>query len=45
MCYDGDTGTGTDANIIPLTSHVFAATPDGSDLTAQLPAAGFYRAA
>ena len=44
VCYDGDTAAGTDANIIPLTYHDFAATTDGSDLTAQLAAAGFARA-
>jgi hypothetical protein len=44
VCYDPDTTTGTDANIIPLTMHDFTATPDGSDITAQINAAGFYRA-
>lgn len=33
-----------DANQIPLTHHDFAATTDGSDLTAQFNAAGFFRA-
>lgn len=42
--YDGDTAAGTDANIIPMTWHDFAVTPDGSDITAQIAAAGFYRA-
>lgn len=42
--YDSDTTLGTDANIIPLTWHDFAVTPDGSDITAQIAAAGFYRA-
>lgn len=37
------TGAG-DANLIPLTHHDFAVTTDGSDLTAQINAAGFYRA-
>src|SRR5258706_11165303 len=36
---------GTDATRIPLTAHDFVLTPDGSDITAQLAAAGFYRAA
>lgn len=45
FCYDGDTGAGTDANILPLTYHDFAVTMDGSDVTAQLAAAGFARAA
>lgn len=33
-----------DASRIPLTNHDFAVTPDGSDVTAELNAAGFYRA-
>lgn len=45
VCYDGDTGGGTDANIIPISIHDFPVTPDGSDITAQVAAAGFYRAA
>jgi len=44
VCYDSDTGAGTDANIVPLTQHDFSVTPDGSDITAQIAAAGFYRA-
>lgn len=44
VCYDNDTTGGTDANIVPLTAHDFAVTPDGSDITAQIAAAGFYRA-
>lgn len=42
--YDNDTAAGTDANIIPLTLHDFVVTPDGSDITAQIAAAGFFRA-
>ncbi len=45
VCYDSDTTGGTDANIIPLTAHDFTVTPDGSDITAQVNASGFYRAA
>lgn len=45
FCYDADTGAGTDANIIPLTKHDFVVTPDGSNITAQIAAAGLYRAA
>lgn len=44
VAYDSDTTAGTDANIIPLTWHDFAVTLDGSDVTAQLATAGFYRA-
>jgi hypothetical protein len=34
ICYDPDTGTGTDADLIPLSWHDFSATPDGTDITA-----------
>ena len=44
VCYDNDTTGGTDSNIIPLTCHDFAVTPDGSDIVAQIAAAGFFRA-
>lgn len=44
VCYDADTGAGTDSNIVPLTAHDFVVTPDGSDITAQIAAAGFFRA-
>lgn len=44
VCYDNDTTGGTDANLIPLTVHDFAITPDGSNVTAQVDAAGFYSA-
>jgi hypothetical protein len=40
VCTDG----ANDAARIPLTSHDFAVTTDGSDVTAQIAAAGFYRA-
>jgi hypothetical protein len=45
VAYDSDTTAGTDANIIPCTAHSFDVTPDGSDITALVNAAGFYRAA
>lgn len=45
ICYDNDTTAGTDANLIPLTQHDFAITPDGSDVSAVIAAAGFFRAA
>lgn len=35
---------GTDATRIPLTAHDFVVTTDGTDLTAQIPTGGFYRA-
>lgn len=44
ICYDPDTTGGTDANIIPLTSHDFAVTPDGSDIVADVGASGVYQA-
>ena len=42
--YDSDTTAGTDANIVPCTWHDFVVTPDGSDVTAQIATAGFFRA-
>jgi hypothetical protein len=44
ICWDGDTTTGTDANIRPLTAHSFDITPDGTDVQAIIAASGFYRA-
>lgn len=44
VCYDGDNTAGTDANIVPLTKHDFTVTPDGSDITAVINSAGFFRA-
>jgi hypothetical protein len=45
ICYDPDTTSGTDSSVIPLCGFDFSATTDGSDLTAQIAAAGFFRAA
>lgn len=42
--YDNDTTGGTDANVVPMTLHDFIIQPDGSDVTVQVAAAGFYRA-
>jgi len=42
--YDSDTTGGADSNIVPMTWHDFAVTPDGSDIVAQVAAAGFFRA-
>lgn len=42
ICYDPDTTVGTDADLVPLTKHDFAITPDGSDVTATV--ADFFRA-
>lgn len=44
ICYDGDSTAGTDANIIPLTQHDFVVSTDGSDITLQFAAAGYFRA-
>lgn len=42
-CPDGVT-PGADSTFIPLTCHQFAVTPDGSQVTAQFNAEGYYRA-
>jgi hypothetical protein len=42
VCYDSDTTSGTDANIIPLTMFDFVVTPDGSDI--QMTTGVFFRA-
>jgi hypothetical protein len=42
--YDSDSTAGTDANILPATQHDFVLVPDGSDITAQVAAAGWFRA-
>lgn len=44
ICYDGDTTSGTDSNIIPLVKLDAVATPAGGDITFSFNAAGFYRA-
>jgi hypothetical protein len=44
IAYDSDTTGGADSAIVPLTAHDFVVTPDGSDITAQIAAAGFFRA-
>ena len=44
IAYDADNTAGTDSNLIPLTWHDFAITPDGSQVTAQIAAAGFFGA-
>ena len=44
VCYDADTTSGTDTDIIPLTAHDFVVSPNGGDVTAQVAATGFFRA-
>jgi len=43
-CYDPDTTTGDDGDIIPVSKHDFSFTPDGTDVTAVVAAAGLLRA-
>ncbi|TDD97615.1 hypothetical protein [Actinomadura rubrisoli] len=45
ICYDPDTTGGTDADIVPLVKLDTPFTPDGTEVTISLNAAGFYRAA
>jgi hypothetical protein len=42
VCYDANTGSGTDSDLIPCTAHVFAVTADGNDVV--LTAGDFLRA-
>lgn len=42
ICYDPDTTTGTDADLVPLTKHDLSWTPDGNNFT--LTIADFFRA-
>jgi hypothetical protein len=42
--YDPSSAGVTMTAIIPMTIHDFVVTPDGSDITAQIAAAGFFRA-
>lgn len=42
ICYDSNTGAGTDANISPITHHTFTVTGDGNDVV--LNAGDFLRA-
>lgn len=44
VAYDSDSTAGTDANILPHTQHDFVVTPDGSDITLDVPVAGYFRA-
>lgn len=44
IAYDAD-GSDTDSTTVPLTLHDFSVTPNGGDITAQIDAAGFFRAA
>lgn len=44
VCY-ASVASPTNAQLLPLTQHDFAITPDGSDVVAQIAATGYYRAA
>jgi len=44
IAYDSDSTVGTDAGIVPCTLHDFVVNPNGGDITAQIAAAGFFRA-
>ncbi len=44
VCYDPDTGSGTDSDLIPLSKHDVTLTPDGNDVDITVPTAGFYAA-
>lgn len=44
ICYVPDTGTSTDATIIPLTKHDFSAIPSGVDIPVQIGTGGIFTA-
>lgn len=44
ICYDADSTGGTDATVLPLAQFDFVIAPDGSDVTAVVNAAGYFRA-
>lgn len=44
ICYDPNTETGTDTDIIPCAHYDFVVTTDGTNITLEVNASGFYRA-
>jgi hypothetical protein len=44
VCYDPDTTTGSDSDLVLLSKHDFAVTPGGGNVTAQIQSPGFQRA-
>jgi hypothetical protein len=44
ICYDGDTTSGTDANLLPLVKLDCVVTPDGTDFSMVFTVGGFYTA-
>jgi len=43
--YDANTGSGTDADIIPVSCHEYAVSPNGTEMTATVGASGLIQAA
>lgn len=41
VCYDPATGTGTDADLVPVTAHDWSVTTNGQNITADEPDEGF----
>lgn len=41
ICYDPDTGTGTDSTLVPISYHDFAVTPDSNDINVTVASGGF----
>ena len=44
ICYDSDTTSGTDANLVPLVAIDWVITTDGNDLVAVFGSTGFFGA-
>lgn len=45
VCYDAITGSGTDADLVPLTYQPFDVTPNGGQITATIDSSGYFKAA
>jgi len=43
FCYDSDSTSGSDSNIIPMTMHDFVVTPNGGDITVGIDPVGYCR--
>lgn len=44
VCYDADTGAGTDSNIVPIAYYQFDVTTNGGDIVASINASGLFSA-
>lgn len=44
VCYDSDTTGGSDTNIVPISKHDFAVSPDGTSIIVQIPTNGVFAA-